>query len=56
MQWGCLVSPSCSQKRENIVFELVLRSAWGLSSSGLSKLIEVVLQGAKFGVEKVKDD
>ena len=32
MQWGRFVCPSCSQKREKTVFELVLRSAWGLSS------------------------
>ena len=34
MQWGRFVCPSCSQKRENIAFELVLRSTWGLSSPG----------------------
>ena len=31
MQSGC---PSCSQKKENTAFELVLRSAWGLLSPG----------------------
>ena len=56
MQWGCFVCPSCSQKRESTTFELILRSAWGLLSPGISKLVEVVLhvrKGAKFGVEKV---
>ena len=24
MQWSCFVSPSCSEKRENTAFELVL--------------------------------
>ena len=33
-QWGRFVSPSCSQKRENTAFELVLRSDWRLSSTG----------------------
>ena len=57
MQWGRFVCPSCSQNRENTEFELVLRSACGLSVL-VSKLLEVhvVLQvgkGAKFGVLKV---
>ena len=34
MQWGRFVCPSCSQKRESTAFELILRSAWGLSSPG----------------------
>ena len=34
LEWGCFVCPSCSQKRENTAFELVLWSAWGLSSPG----------------------
>ena len=34
MQWGRFVCNSCSQKRENTTFELVLRSDWGLSSRG----------------------
>ena len=32
LEWGCFVCPSCSQKRENTAFELVLRSTWRLSS------------------------
>ena len=32
MQWGHFVSPSSSQKRESTAFDLILRSAWGLSS------------------------
>ena len=34
MQWGHFVCPSCSQKRENTAFELVLQSDCGLSSHG----------------------
>ena len=34
MHWGRFVCPSCSQKREKTAFELVLQSAWGLSSPG----------------------
>ena len=34
LQWGRFVCPSCSPKRENTAFELVLRSAWGLTSPG----------------------
>ena len=32
MQWGHFVSPSCSHKWESTAFELILQSAWGLSS------------------------
>ena len=46
MQWGCFLCPSCSQKRENTVFQLVLRNAWELSVS-VSKLLEVVLHVGK---------
>ena len=28
MQWGHFVCPSCSQKRENTAFELVIQSVW----------------------------
>ena len=55
MQWGHFVCPRSSQKREHTAFDLILRSAWGLSSP-VSKLVEVVLhvgKGAKFGVAKV---
>ena len=34
MQWGRFICPNCSQKRERTAFELILRSAWGLSSPG----------------------
>ena len=34
MQWGHFVCPSSSQKRESTAFDLILRSAWGLSSPG----------------------
>ena len=34
MQWGHCVSPSSGQKRESTAFDLILRSAWGLSSPG----------------------
>ena len=34
MQWGHFVCPSSSQKRENTAFDLILWSAWGLSSPG----------------------
>ena len=34
MQRGHFVCPSCSQKKENTVFQLVLRSAWGVLSPG----------------------
>ena len=36
MQWGHFVCPSSSQKRESTAFrfDLILRSAWGLSSLG----------------------
>ena len=34
MKWGHFVYPSCSQKRENTAFELVLKSTWGLASPG----------------------
>ena len=34
MWWGCLVCLSCSQRRENTAFQLVLQSTWRLSSSG----------------------
>ena len=41
-----LFAPSCSRKWENTAFELVLRSAWGLSSPDKHavSLLEVVLQ------------
>ena len=50
MQWGHFVCPSSSQKRERTAFDLILRSAWGLSSPGK----QVGRKGAKFGVGKVK--
>ena len=34
MQWGHFVCPSSSEKRESTAFDLILRSAWGLSSPG----------------------
>ena len=34
MQWGHFVSPSSSQKKESTAFDLIIRSAWGLSSPG----------------------
>ena len=34
MQWGHFVCPSSSQKRESTAFDLIVRSAWGLSSPG----------------------
>ena len=34
MQWGHFVCPSANQKRESTAFDLILRSAWGLSSPG----------------------
>ena len=34
MQWGHFVCQSSSQKRESTAFDLILRSAWGLSSPG----------------------
>ena len=34
MQWGHFVCHSSSQKRESTAFDLILRSAWGLSSPG----------------------
>ena len=34
MQWGHFVCPSSSQKRDSTAFDLILRSAWGLSSPG----------------------
>ena len=34
MQWGRFICPSCSQKRESTAFDLILQSAWGLSSPG----------------------
>ena len=52
MQWGHFVSPSCSQKRENTAFDLVLKNTWGLL---VCKLLEVVLpveKGGKFGLKK----
>ena len=55
MQWGRFICSSCSQKKENTAFELVLRSAWGLRVP-VRKLVEVVLhvrKGAKFGVQEV---
>ena len=52
MQWGCFVCPSCSQNRESTAFELILRSAWGLSSPSKQVVLHVK-KGAKFGVEKV---
>ena len=32
MQWGHFVCHSSSQKRESTAFDLILQSAWGLSS------------------------
>ena len=37
MQWGHFVSPCSSQERKSTAFDLILRSAWGLSSP--SKLV-----------------
>ena len=34
MQWGHLVCPSSSQKRESTAFDLFLQRAWGLLSPG----------------------
>ena len=59
IQWGHLVCPSCSQKRESAAFDLILRSAWEHSSPGKQdstscwKRSQVWGRGAKFGVEKV---
>ena len=48
MQWGHFICPSSSQKRESTAFDLILQSAWGLSSPG-----KQVGRRAKLGVEKV---
>ena len=32
MQWGHFVCPSFSQKRESTAIDLILQSAWGVSS------------------------
>lgn len=51
MQWGHLVGPRCSQKRESA-------EALGDFRVPVSKLVEVVLRvrkGTKFGVEKVNN-
>ena len=56
MQWGHFVCPSCTQKRENTAFELVLQSDYRDFRVPVSKLEEVVLhvrKGAKFGIEEV---
>ena len=54
MQWGHFVCPSSSQKRESTAFDLILRSAWGLSSPGKQDGRRLhVGKGAKFGVAKV---
>ena len=58
MQWGRFVCPICSQKKESTAFELILQSAWGLSSPGKqvgrsSTPSWHVRKGAKFGIEKV---
>ena len=56
MQWGhFVVCPSSSQKRESTAFDLILQSAWGLSSPGkqVGRNSTRVRKGAKFGVEKV---
>ena len=55
MQWGHFVCPSSSQKRESTAFDLILQSAWGLSSPGkqVGRNSTHVRKGAKFGVEKV---
>ena len=45
------VCPSCSQKRESTVFELILRNAWGLSSPS-KQVGGSSTPGAKFGVKK----
>ena len=34
MQWGYFVCPSSRQKRESTAFDLILQSAWELSSPG----------------------
>ena len=34
MQWGRFVLPQLQSKEESTAFELILRSAWGLSSPG----------------------
>ena len=41
--------------RESTAFDLILRSAWGLSSPGkqVGRCSTPCLKGAKFGVEKV---
>ena len=52
LQWGHFVCPSSSQKKESTAFDLILRSAWGLSSPG-KKVVLHVGKGAKFGVSKV---
>ena len=53
MQWGRFVCTSCNQ--ENTEFELVLRSAWELSSSGkqVARSNTPCQKGVKFGVVKV---
>ena len=55
MQWGHFVSPSSSQKRESTAFDLILQSAWGLSSPGkqVGGSSSPCHKGAKFGLEKV---
>ena len=52
MQWGHFVCPSSSQKRESTAFDLILQSAWGLSSSG-KQVGRSSTPCPKFGVKKV---
>ena len=52
MQWGHFACPSSSQKRESTAFDLILQSAWGLSSPS-KQVGRSGGKGAMFGLEKV---
>ena len=55
MQWGHFICLSSSQKRESTAFDLILQSAWGLSSPSkqVGRSSTPCREGAQFGVEKV---